>query len=144
VAPEKIENVYVRSPFVLQVSFFVVWRGCWLLLCCSLHLVDSRMSEAERHGAPYLPPSKPSPSDQSPTCCQPTPTAPQSFVYGDSLRSQLVAVVVPDPEYLLPWAKDRGWVPAGARCLLGCWLLCVHHPVSDNKVGGRGGGAIET
>ncbi|KAI8468294.1 MAG: hypothetical protein J3K34DRAFT_427744 [Monoraphidium minutum] len=49
VAPEKIENVYARSPFVLQ-----------------------------------------------------------SFVYGDSLRSQLVAVVVPDPEYLLPWARDRG------------------------------------
>jgi long-chain acyl-CoA synthetase len=49
VAPEKIENVYARSPFVLQ-----------------------------------------------------------SFVYGDSLRPQLVAVVVPDPEHLLPWAKDRG------------------------------------
>ncbi|KIY93248.1 hypothetical protein MNEG_14715 [Monoraphidium neglectum] len=49
VAPEKIENVYARSPFVLQ-----------------------------------------------------------SFVYGDSLRAQLVAVVVPDPEHLLPWARDRG------------------------------------
>ena len=32
----------------------------------------------------------------------------QSFVYGNSLRSQLVAIVVPDPEYLLPWAKERG------------------------------------
>lgn len=49
VAPEKIENVYARSPFVLQ-----------------------------------------------------------SFVHGDSLRPQLVAVVVPDPEFLLPWARDRG------------------------------------
>lgn len=29
-------------------------------------------------------------------------------MYGNSLRSQLVAVVVPDPEYLLPWAKERG------------------------------------
>ncbi|GBF98979.1 hypothetical protein Rsub_11565 [Raphidocelis subcapitata] len=49
VAPEKIENVYARSPFLLQ-----------------------------------------------------------SFVYGDPLRPQLVAVVVPDPEHLLPWARDRG------------------------------------
>jgi long-chain acyl-CoA synthetase len=49
VAPEKIENVYARSPFVLQ-----------------------------------------------------------SFVYGNSLRAQLVAVVIPDPEYLLPWARERG------------------------------------
>ncbi|EFN52377.1 hypothetical protein CHLNCDRAFT_32504 [Chlorella variabilis] len=49
VAPEKIENVYARSPFVMQ-----------------------------------------------------------SFVYGNSLRAQLVAVVIPDPEYLLPWGKERG------------------------------------
>jgi len=48
IAPEKIENVYARSPFVLQ-----------------------------------------------------------SFVYGDSLRSQLVAIVIPDPEVLLPWARER-------------------------------------
>lgn len=49
IAPEKIENVYARSPFVMQ-----------------------------------------------------------SFVYGNSLRSQLVAIVIPDPEYLLPWGKERG------------------------------------
>mmetsp|Transcript_35882 Transcript_35882/g.79890 ORF Transcript_35882/g.79890 Transcript_35882/m.79890 type:complete len:699 (+) Transcript_35882:158-2254(+) len=48
IAPEKIENVYTRSPFALQV-----------------------------------------------------------FVYGDSLRAHLVALVVPDPEVLLPWAKER-------------------------------------
>ncbi|KFM25131.1 Long chain acyl-CoA synthetase 7, peroxisomal [Auxenochlorella protothecoides] len=49
VAPEKIENIYVRSPYVAQV-----------------------------------------------------------FVHGDSLRSCIVGVVVPDPEVLLPWAKQRG------------------------------------
>eukprot|EP00884_Botryococcus_braunii_P022126 jgi/Botrbrau1/8598/Bobra.0380s0019.2 len=32
----------------------------------------------------------------------------QCFVYGNSLRSQLVAIVVPDPEELLPWAAQRG------------------------------------
>ena len=48
IAPEKIENVYMRSPLVAQ-----------------------------------------------------------AFVYGDSLQPNLVAVVVPDPETLLPWAAGR-------------------------------------
>ncbi|KAK9835226.1 hypothetical protein WJX81_007254 [Elliptochloris bilobata] len=49
IAPEKIENVYMRSPLVAQ-----------------------------------------------------------CFVYGDSLCAALVAIVVPDPEALLPWAAGRG------------------------------------
>ena len=48
VAPEKIEGVYARSPFIAQV-----------------------------------------------------------FVYGSSLSSQLIALVVPDAEVLQPWASQR-------------------------------------
>eukprot|EP00163_Fabomonas_tropica_P005097 TRINITY_DN14566_c0_g2_i1.p1 TRINITY_DN14566_c0_g2~~TRINITY_DN14566_c0_g2_i1.p1 ORF type:complete len:659 (-),score=144.97 TRINITY_DN14566_c0_g2_i1:147-2123(-) len=32
----------------------------------------------------------------------------QSFVHGDSLQPVLVAIVVPDPEVILPWAKENG------------------------------------
>lgn len=37
-----------------------------------------------------------------------SPLVAQCFIYGNSLRSQLVGVVVPDPEELLPWAAQRG------------------------------------
>ncbi|KDD73239.1 AMP-binding enzyme, partial [Helicosporidium sp. ATCC 50920] len=38
-----------------------------------------------------------------------SPFVAQSFVYGDSLKGALVAVVVPDAEHLLPWAATRSW-----------------------------------
>eukprot|EP01065_Artemidia_motanka_P032272 TRINITY_DN39298_c0_g1_i1.p2 TRINITY_DN39298_c0_g1~~TRINITY_DN39298_c0_g1_i1.p2 ORF type:complete len:703 (+),score=272.98 TRINITY_DN39298_c0_g1_i1:137-2110(+) len=37
-----------------------------------------------------------------------SPFIAQCFIYGDSLRSTLVAVVVPDPEHMQPWAKQQG------------------------------------
>lgn len=37
-----------------------------------------------------------------------SPLLAQCFVYGDSLKAQLVAIVVPDAEVLVPWAKERG------------------------------------
>lgn len=33
------------------------------------------------------------------------------YVHGDSLQSELVGVVVPDPEYCTQWAKDHGLLP---------------------------------
>ncbi|KAJ9066341.1 medium-chain fatty acid-CoA ligase faa2, variant 2 [Entomophthora muscae] len=35
------------------------------------------------------------------------PRVAQAYVYGDSLKSSLVAVIVPDPEAFLPWAKSE-------------------------------------
>ena len=35
----------------------------------------------------------------------------QAFVYGDSLQSKLVAIIVPDPDVLLPWAKENQDLP---------------------------------
>ena len=32
----------------------------------------------------------------------------QLFVHGDSLQSELVAIVVPNPETLVPWGKQKG------------------------------------
>jgi len=31
----------------------------------------------------------------------------QSFTYGNSLKNELVAIIVPDPDVLLPWAKSQ-------------------------------------
>jgi len=39
-----------------------------------------------------------------------SPFIAQSFVYGDSLKSSLVAVIVPDEEVVIPWLKKNGVV----------------------------------
>lgn len=43
----------------------------------------------------------------------------QAFVYGDSLKAQLVAIIVPDPETLLPWARERN-LPQVCAALCAC------------------------
>lgn len=37
-----------------------------------------------------------------------SPLVAQSFVYGDSLQSSLVCIIVPDPEYSIAWGKSQG------------------------------------
>ena len=103
VAPEKIEGVYGRSPFVLQAFVYGnSLRAQVRALGSATALVAPTKLSAHaqpRSGGPAQPCLVP---DAEPPCgllaCLP-PSPP---------RVQLVAVVVPDPEFLLPWAKDRG------------------------------------
>ena len=53
-----------------------------------------------------------------------SPFVAQSFVHGNSLQAQLVAVVVPDPEHLLPWAAARK-LPGDLKA------LCANKVVAD-------------
>ena len=50
-----------------------------------------------------------------------SPLVAQAFVYGNSLRSQLVAVLVPAPDTLLPWAASRCAARRGTAWL---WHVC--------------------
>uniref|UniRef100_A0A7N8XIT7 Long-chain-fatty-acid--CoA ligase n=1 Tax=Mastacembelus armatus TaxID=205130 RepID=A0A7N8XIT7_9TELE len=47
----------------------------------------------------------------------------QVFVYGDSLQSYLIGIVVPDPEVFVDWAKERGFV--------GSYMELCMNPVQD-------------
>lgn len=53
-----------------------------------------------------------------------SPFVAQAFVYGDSLKAHLVAVVVPDGEVLLPWATERG-LPADLPTLCRDAAVCA-------------------
>jgi len=46
-----------------------------------------------------------------------SPFVAQAFVYGDSLQSVLVAVIVPNAEYIEPWAKEQQIAVQGMEAL---------------------------
>ena len=114
IAPEKIENVYVRSPFVLQAFVYgnslraqarrAARRG---LLAC--HLGGGGVGWGG-WGAGAEPATR--------AKTWPPPKRTHTLTHSLSLTltrcfslcgpAQLVCVVVPDPEYLLPWAEQRG------------------------------------
>ena len=56
---------------------------------------------------------------------QRSPLVAQAFVYGDSLQPNLVAMVVPDPETLLPWAASRGLPQDMKRLILDPSIVAV-------------------
>ena len=55
----------------------------------------------------------------------------QSYLYGDSLKSCCVAIVIPDEEVLVPWARENGKqgsfkdLCASEVRGVACWRVCL-------------------
>jgi long-chain acyl-CoA synthetase len=53
----------------------------------------------------------------------------QMYVHGDSLQSELVAVVVPDLEYCVQFAMENGWLPSNTAVPAPAMIGDPAHPL---------------
>jgi long-chain acyl-CoA synthetase len=65
-------------------------------------------THARTHDMPANGTKQPCSPDKLESAYVKSPYVAQIFIYGSSLKASLVAVVVPDPEILLPWAQQKG------------------------------------
>jgi len=68
----------------------------------TLRIIDRKKDIFKLSQGEYIAP------DKLASAYQKSPMVAQIFIYGNSLKASLVAVVVPDSEVLLPWAKQKG------------------------------------
>ncbi|XP_014803218.1 PREDICTED: long-chain-fatty-acid--CoA ligase 6-like [Calidris pugnax] len=155
IAPEKIENIYIRSDPVAQIyvhgdslQAFLVgivvpdsevmpgwakkrgFEGTYAELCKNkngtLKIIDRKKHIFKLAQGEYIAPEK-----IENIYIRSDPVA-QIYVHGDSLQAFLVGIVVPDSEVMPGWAKKRGFEGTYAE-------LCKNKTSANSHVGGTKG-----